>query len=199
MENEIDEEALRRMVLEALNSSPSIENAIIEAKETKELERKSFKVCFDAYNKINEYLNNSIRYFKGSKTKVNVSRFISVMFNDGNKPLFDEIEKRIDDLLSELTKNKEVLDKTKKALDQLYKYNASSCNYDICLLFLNLFSKTELLLKEFNEDLEIMDNELEGINYISTNNFEEEIREVSEKIDNFVLRLGLNNCKLSGM
>ena len=198
MKNELSEDNLSQIIVDDDSITPSIIEAINEAQVNNEIEKKSFVISFNAYTQVNKYVNLLLKEFYITKLLLKLVRFNLVLVNSRKISYADESLNKVNDLICEFNKNKELLNRTKKALDLLEYNKTSVCNYEICLLLLQIYNKLNLLLDEFNDYLHTIKNEMQCITYISNSDYAQDLENLNESINYFVLKLDLNNDKLSG-
>lgn len=192
MEEELSLDELREKVLEDLNSTPSIEEALERKKQEEALFKESFDSTFEVLGGTYTYRRNAISMLRMSKLRLHIARHLAILFNTGYDEYLGDCINKTNDLQKLIQKDDKLLDNLNQALTILYQNDVVICNYDICLVLACLCEKTDALVKEFEEYLETWTNRMNGFSYIGNKDYMQVVDEMDKVIEEKALKLGLN-------
>lgn len=188
---EMNNENLRKLIEAVANEEYSIDDAIQDAKDMEDLLEDSFSKSFSTCTTLKRNLLLTLMEFKLAKLKLRLARFKLALFNSDTVEVFDNIINKTDDIIYKLTEDLSLVDKSRKALNKLYKYRTISCNYDIYMLHALIDTRRRILVDEYNDYVDVTGTRMDGIYYISNKNFEKQDQEYAKIIEDSAIKLGL--------
>ena len=199
MEKEFDGEEFVEAVMQAareyLNHTTTIEDAIAGQKAQIESTRKNFKCLWEAYETVSKNRNKK----QDEMTKIKIKMFITAIIvslldafvKEDMYVQVMEVHNGVSKSIDDIKREKELLRVIKEAIQELEKYQAIDCNYDLSLLLSLIYDKNNLIYGIIKEDIESLSVRIKGINFSSNTNKREELKSINEEIDEKVKLLGL--------
>ncbi len=199
MENEFDGEEFVEAVMQAareyLNHTTTIEDAIAGQKAQIESVKNNFKCLWEAYETVSKNRNKK----QDEMTKIKIKMFITAIIvslldafvKEDMYVQVMEVHNGVSKSIDDIKREKELLRVIKEAIQELEKYQAIDCNYDLSLLLSLIHDKNNLIYGIIKEDIESLSVRIKGINFSSNTNKREELDSINEEIDKKVKLLGL--------
>ena len=195
MEEEFDYELFRELVKQYMNQTPNVEDVLNEKKEEISAAKKSFELLWEGYNSVSDERKNEIAILRKASARIYLYSFVVYIFSKFNRSdAVGEMDKLLDSLLAsikDLKDEKELLLMIKNTIQELEKYNAPECNYDLSLLLALINEKHGLMYDITTEDINSLAVRMNGISYMTDNNKREDLKNVNENIEYKVNELKL--------
>ena len=195
MEEEFDYELFRELVKQYMNQTPNVEDVLNEKKEEISAAKKSFELLWEGYNSVSDERKNEIAILRKASARIYLYSFVVYIFSKFNRSdAVGEMDKLLDSLLAsikDLKDEKELLLMIKNTIQELEKYNAPECNYDLSLLLALINEKHGLMYDITTEDINSLAVRMKGISYMTDNNKREDLKNVNENIEYKVNELKL--------
>ena len=184
-------EDLYKMVMEQVEDTPTVEEAIKEKKEMDKMTKDGFKLVREVYGDVSFVRRRLVTHLNLSKLRLQALKAFFLLINTNATQMINEVDSRIDVTLDEAKKQKILLKSIKKAMKQLESNNIGFFTFDFCRLFALLMEKDSLMVDMLDSDINMIKLANEGITYYGTNKNQESLDKVNERIDKTTMRLGL--------
>lgn len=192
-ENEtFDEEELRQLVLDAITTKYSVEDAIKLKTEEDDTKNESFDLTYKYHSNVYKENNKLLIKLKIMRFQISVLKLYSYIFNNEQYDLVCGVSDKITETEKEFKDLKELLQEIKNGINMLRFKGTAVCNGSICNLDSYIFDKGELLIDELNVYIKSAQMSIKGIQYMSTNKNQEKLKELNKTIDNSTKILGLD-------
>ena len=190
-EDEEPESDVENDIINMLTKRFSIEEAIAMKKENDKYIKSSFDNCNKLFKFVSLNRDNLIKILRYAKVRLNIVKYMSIILNlEYTESIVDNLEK-VRSTDSKVKNEKELLNSIKNSINTLQKNNVVLCNNDICLLLAYINNLNGALLSDVEEYLKINSMAIRGIRYNGNKTYEEDIKAIEERIDEFKLTLGL--------
>lgn len=196
MEEDFSKEELREIMFKILDDAITIEEAIDQKKQEKEMLEETYKVCMSTYKTIS-YNNRRLDLILNlAKLRYRLYNLLTAMRYSS---MYDGIITKIDEVQDRFQNEKELLTEIKNSLKLLKKNEVIVCNVQIAYLLSLIYDLNEMMIKEFGEYTRASTLKLKGITYYGNKTYDEEIESLENTINLQCLRLGLSKkYELSG-
>ena len=196
MEEDFSKEELREIMFKILDDAVTIEEAIDQKKQEKEMLEETYKVCISTYKTIS-YNNRRLDLILNlAKLRYRLYNLLTAMRYSS---MYDGIITKIDEVQDRFQNEKELLTEIKNSLKLLKKNEVIVCNVQIAYLLSLIYDLNEMMIKEFGEYTRASTLKLKGITYYGNKTYDEEIESLENTINLQCLRLGLSKkYELSG-
>ena len=190
-EDEFDYELLKNEVINQMNTTFSIDEALeindVRIKNIKE----NFKQTWENYHIVDDTRKNYVNKINITRFQMFFSFFLSSLINNDIGLEVDSLINKLKSSSLEINKQKEILILIKKALKKLEKNLVVDCNYDICELLELLYQKENILFNQVIHYIKISSAKISRINIIPSDKNIKDLDDINELIDMYVLKLGL--------
>ena len=191
-EYNITDEEIKEMIKEFLNSSITVEDAINQKKDENELARESFDICDKTYSTVSSARIGSIAALNITKIRLYLYKLIPFLLTDGATSIIDDSISKINATKEKLVNEKELLNNIRNSIKELKKYNVYICNYDINILLAALYKYNDTVMLDLQDYMQWCTMAINGITYYGNKDYDKEMEELNDVINNYTLRLGLN-------
>ena len=189
---EYTDQELEEMIEKAIESFPSVQEALDKKKNEDELIKESFDASFEVYNGVSRFRKDTVNMLKLSSIQLRLAKLLSILLNTGASEYIDLSYDKTKEIVSLIHEDDKIINEVKKSLKLLYSNDVIICNYDLSVLLALINEKTEVLVNILGDYLERYTNAAGGITYISNKNYESKVNELNDLINHQVLKLGLN-------
>ena len=190
-EEDFDYKKLKQQTLNELYDIFNIDDVLCaREKEIKKI-KENFKQTWDNYNVVNSVRKEYVNSLYILRLKIFLTFFLqSIISNDFGLEI-DNLNNRIKESSNKIKKQKSILILIKKALKDLESKMVPDCNYDINELLQLLYDQDITIIKNIYQKMQETESKLSKINIQSPKNHEKELEDIDEKINMYVLKLGL--------
>ena len=189
---EYTDQELEEMIEKAIESFPSVQEALDKKKNEDELIKESFDASFEVYNGVSRFRKDTVNMLKLSSIQLRLAKLLSILLNNGASEYIDLSYDKTKEIVSLIHEDDKIINEVKKSLKLLCSNGVIICNYDLSVLLALINEKTEVLVNILGDYLERYTNAAGGITYISNKNYESRVNELNDLINHQVLKLGLN-------
>lgn len=189
--NGLSEEELKELIQQFFKLDYTIDEVLeINNREQEEI-RNVFDNSFEMYHAAYKTRKMILKELYISKIILIITKKIGLLLNSQNLEFTDEAIERAKNTRSIIKKDKVLFNEIKIALEKLNSANVIDCVPNLTVLLSMLFKRTQLLYQSFNDYIEESKLEMKNIGYISNKSYNNEIRSLDDKINDFSLKLGL--------
>lgn len=189
---EYTDQELEEMIEKAIESFPSVQEALDKKKNEDELIKESFDASFEVYNGVSRFRKDTVNMLKLSSIQLRLAKLLSILLNNGASEYIDLSYDKTKEIISLIHEDDRIINEVKKSLKLLCSNDVIICNYDLSVLLALINEKTEVLVNILGDYLERCTNAAGGITYISNKDYESKVNELNDLINHQVLKLGLN-------
>lgn len=189
---EYTDQELEEMIEKAIESFPSVQEALDKKKNEDELIKESFDASFEVYNGVSRFRKDTVNMLKLSSIQLRLAKLLSILLNNGASEYIDLSYDKTKEIVSLIHEDDKIINEVKKSLKLLCSNDVIICNYDLSVLLALINEKTEVLVNILGDYLERYTNAAGGITYISNKDYESRVNELNDLINHQVLKLGLN-------
>ena len=189
--NELNNEELRQMIIDEMNKTYTIKDAIESQIEEREMIKESFSDIKQTYKTTSECRRAAIKSLNILRLRLLLHSLYANIFNNYVSDLLSNINNKTNDIKRDFKKEKYILVELKKAIDLLEEYNTIICNYEISNVLVLLLEKYQLMLVDVLNELEIYNCAIRGINYLPASNYDTRLQLINDEIEKSLNDLGL--------
>lgn len=188
---EMTDEEFRKLVLDTLNASLTIEEAIKEQKENEATTKESFMMTKEICKNVKYFSTKHLLMMHYMRYRLYLLKLFTYIIQSENYDMVCDVIDKIIESEEEFKRQNKILNELKSAILKLEKNRADSCNFNICSLLMNINKKEVLLLDILNDYFKKSHLAVKGIQYFGTNENQEELTEINNNIENSIKTLGL--------
>lgn len=190
-EDNFDYEELKQAVINEMEKTYTVEEALKAKEEEDKLFNESFDVLWKSYHSTQELRSEAIKKLRIIKYKTILSNILLLMIRYDIKDEVKKVVSIINSAQNDINLEKKLLNEIYISLEKLQAHHVSSCNYELANLIALIYERTETVYDYACDELGATASRLRGFDTITATKNLEKKEELEKDINEYTLKLGL--------